>query len=262
MKLIACQTDIHWEDKSANQDRVRRLLAGASPDPGALVVLPEMFATGFSMKVARVTEGEERPTERFLADLAREFGVYLAGGLVNRNPDGRGLNQCLVVDPEGREIARYSKMHPFSFAKEDRHYAPGPGPVTFGWQGACVAPTICYDLRFPELYRAGVLAGAQVFTVIANWPARRERHWTSLLVARAIENQAWVVGVNRCGNDPWLNYSGRSLIVNPRGEVVADAGNDECVVKADVDVADLESYRAEFPALQDMRDDLMPAPRS
>ncbi|HXH04513.1 MAG TPA: carbon-nitrogen family hydrolase [Candidatus Competibacteraceae bacterium] len=257
-QVIALQLDIVWENKAANHDKVRALLERARPEPSALVVLPEMFATGFSMKVTRIDEGEERPSERFLAALAQEFGVYVTGGLVNRAPDRRGLNQSLTFDPEGREVARYDKMHPFSFAKEDQHYAAGSTPLTFPWQGFSVCPVICYDLRFPELFRAGTRLGAEIFTVIANWPARREQHWLTLLQARAIENQAYVVGVNRAGNDPWLHYSGRSLIVDPKGEIIADAGAAEGAISALLDRAALSAWRAEFPALHDMRADLLP----
>jgi len=125
--------------------------------------------------------------------------------------------------------------------------------VTFDWRGARVSPFICYDLRFPEVFRAATRRGAQVLVVIANWPATRVEHWVTLLRARAIENQAYVAGVNRCGNDPKLAYPGRSVIVGPWGEVMADAGDGEGVAWADLDFAALESYRREFPVLRDIR---------
>ncbi len=257
MRIIGCQVDIAWEDKSANHRQVRALVEQARPRPGALVVLAEMFSTGFSMKVPRVDEGQARPSEGFMARLARDFGVYVQGGVVNRGGDGRGLNQSVTFGPNGEELARYTKIHPFSFAKEDKWYAGGTGPLVFDWEGIKVAPLVCYDLRFPEVFRHAVRQGAQLFTVIANWPAARTSHWTTLLQARAIENQAWVIGVNRCGKDPWLAYSGRSLIVDPRGVVVADAGDGEGTVSAELDLEELLAYREQFPALADIRPEFL-----
>ncbi len=257
MRVIAVQYPMVWEDKRATIDHLRIVLDVYRPEPGSLVVLPEMYSTGFSMKVAKIAEGEAREAERFLAEVAQSLHVTVTGGVVNRASDGRGLNQCVTVGPDGNEIARYTKMHPFSFAKEDKHYASGTAPVVYEWAGATVAPTICYDLRFPELYRAGVRCGAQLFTVIACWPARREAHWVNLLIARAIENQAYVVGVNRVGDDPWLSYGGRSLIVDPRGEILADAAASEGLISAEIDLDALRAYRAEFPALADMRGELL-----
>lgn len=257
MHVIACQLDIRWEDKPANFARTRELVAEVAR-PGALVVLPEMFATGFSMKVGRVDEGEERPTERFMAELARELGIYVCGGVVTRAADGLGLNQSLTIGPDGTARARYSKCHPFSFAQEDRYYAKGSGPLLYPCGAFMVAPLVCYDLRFPEIFRIGARRGAQVFTVIANWPQRREGHWLALLQARAIENQAYVIGVNRCGDDPWLHYGGRSLIIDPRGTVLADAGSEPGCIAAELDLDALLAYRAEFPALADIRPEFVP----
>jgi predicted amidohydrolase len=258
MQVVLVQPDVVWENRAANFERVRALLASRPPRPGALVVLPEMFAVGFSMNVAAIHEGRSRPTERFLAETAREYGVYLIGGLVTRGRDRRGRNEALVVTPEGEPLARYAKLHPFRYAGETRHYAPGEDVVTFSWAGFVVAPFICYDLRFPEVYRLATARGAQVLVTIANFPAARVHHWTSLLVARAIENQAYAVGVNRCGADPNVAYPGHSLVVSPQGRVIADAGGREGLVSAELDLDDVTRYRATFPALQDMRPDFVP----
>jgi predicted amidohydrolase len=256
MIVACCQLDIVWEDKVATFERVAALVEQAPPPAGSLLLLPEMFSTGFSMAVERVHEGTARESEGFLATLARERRLTLLGGVVTRGTDGRGRNEAVAIDPEGHEVARYTKLHPFSYGGEARHYAPGNAVVTFDWSGCTVAPLICYDLRFPEAFRAAVRRGAQLFAVIANWPAEREAHWIALLRARAIENQAYVAGVNRCGRDPRLSYSGRSLIVDPRGEIVADAGGGPGVIQATVDLEDLLAYRRSFPALSDMRGDL------
>lgn len=260
MRVFGVQLDIRWEDKPANFARVRKLIAAAHVPPDSLIVLPEMFATGFSMNVAGIAEPEGGAVESFLADLARETRSAVLGGVVTGRPDGRGLNEAVVFAPDGRAITRYAKLHPFSFAGEDRYYAAGDEIVTFPWAGFEVAPLICYDLRFPEAYREATRRGAEVLVTIANFPASREHHWLALNVARAIENQAYVVAVNRCGDDPKLSYGGRSVILGPRGETLADAGAAEGVVSATLDRATLARYRAEFPALADMRPQLLPAP--
>lgn len=252
-KVVCCQLDTVWEDKSANHLKVREMLRAAPPPQGSLIVLPEMFATGFSMDVTAVSDTRSRETSDFLAQLASEQGLYVAGGVVHTADDGRGRNECAVFSPDGREVTRYCKLRPFTYAGESRHYVSGDDIRLFTWQGFTVSPFICYDLRFPELFRAAVTRGAEVFLVIANWPTPRVHHWVTLLKARAIENQAYVVGVNRCGSDPQLQYPGRSIVIDPRGAVVADAGAEAGVVTAALDLEALRSYRREFPVLADIR---------
>ena len=253
MKIYCCQIDIAWENKAANQAKVMALLDQVVPAEGSLVVLPEMFSTGFSMNVSSISEGSSRETEMFLAAVASKYDIFMLGGIVTSGPGGRGRNEAVIFDPDGKEIARYCKMHPFTFGGEAEHYEAGPAATIFEWRDFKVAPFICYDLRFPEIFRGAVRRGAQLFTVIANWPQAREMHWITLLQARAIENQAYVAGVNRCGNDPKLSYSGRSLIIDPRGEIIADAGNEEGVISADLDLPSLLDYRRQFPVLEDMK---------
>ena len=256
MKIIGCQLDIKWEDKEANHENVRMLLQQASPSPDSLIVLPEMFATGFSMNVEKIAEDGHRPTQDFLSSIAVEYDSFVLGGIVTRGEDGRGLNQAVVYTPSGEELARYSKLYPFSYAGETEHYASGAGIETFPCNAFVVAPFICYDLRFPEAFRAATRRGAQVLVVIANWPAVREQHWMALLKARAIENQAYVIGINRCGDDPNHSYSGHSRIIDPLGEIVSNAGSSEGWVEAYLDLQLLMDYRKEFPALEDMREDV------
>ena len=249
--LYAVQLDIVWENKPATFARVRLLLERAKPTAGSLIVLPEMFATGFSMNVEMIKEGTLRAGEAFLKEIAREFKATVIGGVVNTNSDSRGLNQALAIAPDGTELLRFDKMHPFSLARENVHFAAGNLVGTFEWAGLKVSPAVCYDLRFPEQFRQGAQQGAQVFTVIANWPVKREAHWLTLLAARAIENQAYVVGVNRCGKDPHFTYSGRTVIIDPHGVIIADAGNVEGICTAEIDRDVVEQWRVDFPALRD-----------
>jgi len=253
MKLYCVQSDIVWENKPANFAKIQTLLRAAAPARGSLVLLPEMFATGFSMNVSATQEGQERETTQFLKVSAIEFGVFLMGGLVPPTPTAKGRNQAVVFSPDGKELARYSKLQTFTLGGESDHYEAGSEIVLFDWRGFAIAPFICYDLRFPEHFRAATRRGAQIITVIANWPVVRIQHWVTLLQARAIENQAYVVGVNRTGTDPKLTYDGRSLIISPKGDVIAEAGSGECIISAEVSLADLETYRRDLPFLKDMR---------
>lgn len=253
MKVYGCQWDIVWEDKAANFRRVTALLEAADPEPGSLIVLPEMFGTGFSMDLRVTREALTSETGDFLDRLAMRFGCCVLAGMVR---SGRGVsaqNLAVALDPRGRILARMAKLHPFSPVEEGRFMEPGQEVVVFDWAGFTVAPFVCYDLRFPEVFRRAMRRGATLFGVLANWPAAREDHWVTLLRARAIENQACVVGINRCGSDPRGAYPGRSLIIGPRGELLADAGPGEGVVIADLDPAQVAAWRAEFPALRDAR---------
>jgi len=253
MQVVGCQLDIAWEDREANHARVRDMLAVSPPQAGGLVVLPEMFASVFSMDVAKIAEGEAAPTRQFLSDLAREYQVYLVGGVVTRGADGRGKNEAVVIAPDGSEVVRYHKIHPFSYGGETKSYSAGRQIVVFDIGGFTIAPFICYDLRFPEIFRQAIRQGVNLFVVIANWPTARVNHWTTLLQARAIENQAFVIGVNRCGRDPNLEYPGRSLIVDPKGQILSDGGSTLGVISAMLNLHELQDYRRQFPALADMR---------
>jgi predicted amidohydrolase len=261
MKVFCCQLDIVWEDKRANFAKVDRLLAGAKLPAGSLVLLPEMCFTGFSMNVPQIAEFEPACTEEFLATMAERYEVSLVCGVVTQTASGWGRNEAIVMTPRGIVESRYQKLHLFSPAGENSFFEPGNRVVTFEWQNILVAPFICYDLRFPEAFRAAVDAGAELYVVIANWPRARERHWLALLKARAIENQAFVAGVNRCGRDPNVDYSGRSVIIAPSGEVIADAGETECLIDAELDGAAVREYRRRFPVLSDRtRTCLVPPP--
>jgi len=255
MKIYGIQMDIQWEDKPANFAHVRQRLAAARPEAGSLVVLPEMFATGFSMDASGIAEENGGRTEGFLQLMAQDFGIWIVAGVAGRIETGQFANRAVTLNPQGEVVSRYSKMQPYCLAGEDKAFAAGPEPVVFDWNGVKVSPFVCYDLRFPEIQRTAVLAGAEVMVFIANWLDARLHHWVKLLTARAIENQTCVIGVNRLGKDPLSTYSGRTLIVNHHGEVLADAGAEAITISAVLDIQDLRAYRERFPAIKDIRAD-------
>lgn len=256
MEIVGLQWSLEWEDKAANFARVEELTSAAEPAPGSLVVLPEMFATGFSMNVAEIAEAEEGETLAFLSALARRHSVNVLAGVVRAGPGGRGYNEAVVVDPQGRPAGCYRKMHPFNFVREGDFYDAGSAPMLWRAEGVVTAPFICYDLRFPEIFRLAASAGAELFVVIANWPSSRVEHWRLLLRARAIENQAYVFGLNRCGSDPKLEYPGATMLVDPQGTIVAELGANEGWLKSQIDGETVRRCREEFPFLRDLRADL------
>jgi predicted amidohydrolase len=254
VEVIGLQFDIAWEDKATNFKTVRRLLTDAAPEKDSVVVLPEMFATGFSMNVQAIAESPGGETEQFLSETAKEFGICLIGGAAMRGRDGRARNKALVFSSAGEFLAFYAKMQPFAPGGEAEKYVAGDRPVTFRWADAVISPFICYDLRFPEIFREAAAAHQpELFLVIASWPEKRINHWAALLRARAIENQAYVIGVNRIGKDPHYAYNGQAQIVDPHGEVLGSAGDKECCIRARLDLANLRKYREGLPFLADMR---------
>jgi predicted amidohydrolase len=253
VKLAAVQYDIQWEDRPATHARVREMVRSARLEKGSLVVLPEMFDVGFSMNTSATDPGEPSRSEAFVADLAKENAVGVLAGVVARTADGRFANEAICVGADGKLISRYRKMQPFTPPGEHVQYPGGTTRTSFDWDGVKVAPFICYDLRFPELFRPAARAGAELIVVVANWPEKRSEHWVRLLQARAIENQAYVLGVNRCGSDPAFRYDGRSSLFDPHGKALFEADGREQVLLGEVDGETVRRWREEFPALRDIR---------
>lgn len=251
MTVFGIQSDIIWEDRFANFSAIDTMLAGAGPIPAdSLLVLPELSTSGFTMNIAAVAEPKDGDSALYFSNLARRNHCHVIAGIAGQGDSpAHGANEAVCFSPEGSEIARYRKMNPFTVAEEEKYYPAGKAPVVVRIGEWAVAPLICYDLRFPEPFRQATAMGAEILVVIANWPIVRVDHWTTLLRARAIENQAYVIGVNRSGSDPNLQYPGSSLIVGPKGEVLAQAGSDASVIRAELDREALLQWRRDFPAL-------------
>jgi predicted amidohydrolase len=259
MHVAAVQLDIVWEDKAANHATIASMLRQAGLPRGSFVLLPELADTGFSFDLTRIADDRTLP---WACALARDLGVWIQAGHARRGPDGRGRNCATIVSPDGEPVGTYEKVHPFSYGREIEHFSGGDRLVVRECGEAAVCPLVCYDLRFPELWRlaavpGGALRGAELFTIGASWPEARQRHWRSLLIARAIENQAFVVGANRIGRDPNVEYAGGSVVVSPTGEILAEVGAEPAVLRADLDLARLRAWRREFPALRDVRRGLL-----
>jgi omega-amidase len=252
MHVHLVQMSLDWEDRHKNFARTERLTADADLAPGDLVVLPELFDSGFSLNTDR-TNDDGGETLAFLREFSARTGCTVQGGRTVLGDSEKALNCAPVFSGEGELLAEYAKIHPFSFGREPERFRGGDAVVTYGWGGLTVCPAICYDLRFPELFRLGMLAGAEAFAIGANWPRPRTGHWRALAIARAIENQAFVFAVNRCGDDPHLGYDGNSMVVGPTGEVLGELGDSEEVLSVAIDPAAVRDWRETFPAWRDVR---------
>jgi omega-amidase len=252
VRVAALQSEIVWEDPPANFARVAPWVGAAAAAGARLLVLPEMFACGFSMAADRIREPPDGPSATFLRDQARRHRLWIAGSVPELPPGGERPFNTLILAGPGGEIVRYRKIHPFTYAGEDRHYAAGDERVTAEVEGVRCTLFVCYDLRFADEFWK-TAAATDAYLVVANWPERRRSHWTSLLSARAIENQAYVIGVNRVGSGGDLLYAGDSRIVDPWGEVLAAASGRETLLLAEVDPARVRDARESFPVLRDRR---------
>lgn len=251
MRVAAIQHDIVWADRAANFAALAPLVARAAGEGARLVVLSEMFSTGFVVDRDDIGEPAGGPSSTFLSEMAARHGVWVAGSCPETAPDDpRPFNSLVVAGPDGTQH-RYAKIHPFTYGGEDRHFRAGDRHVTVDIEGLRVSLFVCYDLRFADEFWA-LAPGTDLYVVPANWPVSRREHWMTLLRARAIENQAYVVGVNRVGDGGGLSYAGDSRIIDPLGnETLAGAG--VSVTCADVDPSVVADVRGRFPFLQDRR---------
>lgn len=252
MKVAAIQHDVVWEDAAATCRSVEPMVAGAAASGARLIVLSEMFSTGFTLVPERVAESVEGPSAAFLFDQATHHGVWMCASVPIIDPDkSRPVNRLFLFAPDG-SMHHYDKIHPFSYGGEDEHYEAGTQFLTVDIEGLQTSFFICYDLRFADEFWQ-LAPSTDCYVVPACWPDGRRLAWQTLLQSRAIENQAYVVGVNRVGTDPTLSYAGDSRIVDPVGELLATGSKTEVVLIAEVDPGVVASTRSRFRFGQDRR---------
>jgi len=252
LTITTIQTDLIWEEKAANlrmlEQKINRI-----EQKTEIVVLPEMFNTGFSMKPELLAETMEGESVEWMKRMSRENGIVLTGSLMIEE-DGNYYNRMIWMLPNG-QYGHYDKRHLFAYAEEDKHYSSGNKRLIASVKGWKINLLVCYDLRFPVWARqVQNEAGAEydVLIYVANWPERRSHAWKTLLCARAIENQCYVVGVNRVGTDANnINYSGNSLIIDPLGQVLYHMADEEDVNTITLQKELLEETRAKFPFWKD-----------
>ncbi len=257
VKVALAQMDIVWGDPIANLAQVQSFAVDAARGGAHVVVLPELWSTGYDLTLAAdhaepLTRGIFAETAR----LARTQGIAIVGSCLARLGPGRIGNTAVYLDPEGETRAMYSKTHLFRLMNEHNHLTPGSELAYFDTDWGMAGLAICYDLRFPELFRAYALAGADVVFLSAEWPHPRGDHWRTLVRARAIENQMFVVACNRAGRDPDHVFCGNSCVIDPTGAVLIEADEQPGLLFAELDLSLVSKTRAEIPVFADRRPEL------
>lgn len=254
MKIATISLNIVWQDIDANLEKARYFISKAKEDNCDMVILPEIFNAGFVANMDKYCEPANDKTYQFLKKLAIKYSINIIAGMAEKEEKKKAKNIALAFNRLGEEVVKYCKIHPFSYADEDKYFMSGNKTMTFNIDNTKCCVFICYDLRFPEIFRQ-VAKKVEVIFVIANWPKSRILHWQSLLIARAIENQCFIVGVNRTGiNDSnGLIYNGCSMIINPKGEVLLKSQDFNEYDFGDIDIADVAKVRKKFPFLNDMK---------
>jgi omega-amidase len=248
MKITIVQPGLIWENKIANFRNLERLIPPLK-EKTDLVILPEMFNTGFSMNAGELSESPEAETFTWMKTTSRKGNFGLCGSYMVKD-NGNFFNRWMFVSPE-EKFWYYDKRHLFSMGEEDKFFSAGKERLVFTFRGVRISPFVCYDLRFPVWSRNRNDYDLAVYS--ANWPEARRNVWNILLQARAIENQCFVAGSNIIGTDGnGINYCGNSSVVNPRGEIIAKASaNEECSVSAEISIDELAEFRKKFPVLND-----------
>ncbi len=252
MVVTLVQMDIKWGDANANRSTVETLMKGAPQSD--VYVLPEMFTTGFVTNPSEVVKDNGEETVSWMQKMSAQLDAAVVGSVAIAE-DGRYYNRVFFVKPDG-DVSTYDKRHLFTYGGEDKRYTAGSGKTIVEWRGVKFLLQVCYDLRFPVFSRNKLddsgRADYDCALYVASWPTSRRRVWNTLLQARAIENQAYVIGVNRVGTDPVCAYNGGTQLVDAYGKVVAIANDEQQqVVTATLDMESFSRFRKKFPVLAD-----------
>jgi predicted amidohydrolase len=239
-----------WENKAESIERIKKLVNKISDID--LLIFPEMTLTGFTMKSDHFSEEVEGASYHFFSLLAKEKKCAVMYGIIEKGIR-KNFNTLVHLNNQGKIITTYRKIHPFSYSKENIFYGKGKETIVGKVKGLKIGLSICYDLRFPELYRFYAKEKVHLIVDIANWPDTRIEHWRTLLKARAIENQCYVVGVNRVGDDLKLHYNGFSSLFDPMGKEIIAVENDEMIIESEIDKSYVNEVRKKLPFLKDMR---------
>jgi predicted amidohydrolase len=257
MRIALISLNQAWEDSLTNQNLCSDYLKKAVSDHADVVVFPEMTLTGFSMNIEAIAEKPSKLTTlSWFSEQAKMHQLAIVMGYVEQAEDNRGLNRSAYIDATGTVLCNYVKIHPFSYSKETEYYHKGDSLGVCENLSTIFGLTICYDLRFPQLYQL-LSKTCEIIFVIASWPEKRIEHWHTLLRARAIENQVFMVGVNRTGVEPsGLSYTHSSCVYNPFGDKIAPVSSAEGYDLVELSLSDVQKIRESYPFRHDRRDNL------
>jgi omega-amidase len=246
--------DIAFGNPQKNYQTVERLFDKTHTEKPDIIVLPELWTTGYDLThLNEIADLKAAQTIEFLQNSAQKYQVHLIGGSVANRVENGVRNTLLIINKDGRLVHQYSKLHLFKLMDEHVYLEAGSEKGLFQLDNYQFAGAICYDIRFPEWIRAHTSKGAEALFVVAEWPAQRLSHWRALLIARAIENQCYVIGCNRSGQDPNNHFAGHSLIIDPWGEVIAEAGENEEILSAEIEMDLVKEVRKQIPIFADRR---------
>ena len=254
MKISIIQTKIKLDNVVENREKIIDMIINCSKNNPDVIVLPETWNTGFFPgNVKEVADINGEPTISILSGLSKKFKVNIVGGsIANHRKDGL-YNTNLVFDREGNMISTYDKVHLFSYSTEDRYFEKGNSTNVYNLENVMASTVICYDIRFPELIRSIVLKGAKVLFVPSQWPKVRIEHWITLLRARAIENQIFVIASNSIGMSNDIELGGNSMIIDPLGNVIVNGGDSEGILTSEIDVKKVDEVRSKIDVFKDRR---------
>jgi predicted amidohydrolase len=254
LRIALAQMEIQPGQPAANLARADSWASEAAKLGSDLLLLPELWSSGYDLERARALASKPNSgAHAAMADLARRHRLFVYGSILVEREPGKIGNTGLLFDPEGKAIAEYAKVHLFRLMNEDRHMQPGDRPVLVETPWGKTGLAVCYDLRFPELFRAYAVQGARAVLLVAEWPLPRLMHWQTLLRARAIENQLYMIACNCVGSSNGVQFFGHSTIVDPWGDIIVEADDRETLVTAAIDMARVEEVRRKLDVLSDRR---------
>lgn len=257
LRIALAQIPVEHGKPEENYKKVDQYLSKAAQAKVDVVVLPELWNTGYDLaRLEEIADVEGKRTKEFLQAKAQDYKVNIVGGSVAIKEHEQFYNTTYIVDKQGKLISEYRKVHLFRLMDEDKYLAAGDQKNVFELAGVKSASFICYDIRFPEWLRTVAKEKLSIIYVVAQWPQTRIEQWKALLVARAIENQAYVVAVNRVGDNPDNKFNGHSLIINPLGEVLSDSGDQETLTVYDLDTSEMEKFTQQIHVFEDRRPEL------
>ncbi|MGG3469935.1 carbon-nitrogen family hydrolase [Neobacillus pocheonensis] len=254
LKITCLQMDIAFGNPEKNYQSADLLIKKAMANKPDIIVLPELWTTGYDLtRLNEIADIGASQTIQFLQNAAKKHHVHFVGGSVANQGESGVKNTLLIVNNEGQLIHQYSKLHLFKLMDEHLYLEAGNEKGLFRLEDQPFAGVICYDIRFPEWIRTHTSHGAEALFVVAEWPAARLSHWRSLLIARAIENQCFVIACNRSGADPKNQFAGHSIVIDPWGEIIAEAGEKEEILTVEIELGSVKEIRKLIPIFEDRK---------
>lgn len=254
MKIACLQMDIAFGEPIKNYENATNLIKKAMEQKPDIIVLPELWTTGYDLtRLEKISDKNAIETIMFLKSAAKNFQVHFVGGSIANQEETGIKNTLLVISKDGNLVHQYNKLHLFRLMDEHLYLEAGKEKGLFELENHQFAGVICYDIRFPEWIRSHTAEGAEALFVVAEWPALRLPHWKALLIARAIENQCYVIACNRSGSDPNNQFAGHSLIIDPWGEVLSEADEHEGIISAEIDLDFVKDIRKKIPVFDDRK---------